>query len=120
MSQPENNLKKSHLQSKALEIHKLCAVHGIQLLAEWVPREENELADYLSKLSDTDGWQLNPKLFDWLDSMWGPHSIDCFESSTTKQMSRFCSRWCNPGCSGIDAFTVNWTGERVWLEHQCT
>ena len=106
---------KSHLQSEALEIHKLCAVHGIQLLAEWVPREENELADYLSKLSDTDDWQLNPKLFDWLDSMWGPHSIDCFASSRTKQMSRFCSRWWNPGCSGIDAFTVNWSGERVWL-----
>ena len=86
-------------------------MHDIQLLAEWLPREENKLADYPSKLSDTDDWQLNPKLFDWLDLMWGPHSIDCFASNRTNQMSRFCSRW----CSGIAAFTVNWSGERVWL-----
>ena len=58
----------------------------------------------------------NLKLYHLLDSVWSPHSIDhCFASSRTRQMSRFCSRWWNPGCSGIDAFAMIWSGERVWL-----
>ena len=102
-----------HLQEEALEIHKLCGVHGIQLVAEWVPRTQNELADYLSKVVDVDDWQLHPQLFEKLDSMWGPHTLDCFASMRTKQIDRFCSRWWNPGCVGIDVFTVDWSQERV-------
>ena len=29
--------------------------------------EENECADYVSRLVDSDDWQLEPTLFAWLD-----------------------------------------------------
>ena len=50
--------RKAHLQAEALAIHRICQQHAIQLSAEWIPREENELADYYSKVVDVDDWQL--------------------------------------------------------------
>ena len=64
---------------------------------------------------DTDDWQLNPQIFKLIDELWGPHTLDCFASARTKQLERFCSRWWNPGCLAIDAFSVDWTTELVWL-----
>jgi len=82
---------------------------------EWVPREENELADYYSKVVDVDDWQINPRLFQSLDEAWGPHTLDGFASLITKKVDRYCSRWWNPGCFGVDVFTVPWEGENLWL-----
>ena len=33
----------------------------------------------------------------------------------TKQLDRFCSRFLNPGCKAVDAFTVSWAGDYNWL-----
>ena len=85
----------------------------MRIRAEWVPREENELADYYSKVVDQDDWQLNPALFREMEGRWGPYSLDCFASFKTKQLSKYCSRWWNPECFAIDAFTVDWSIERV-------
>ena len=85
------------------------------LVPEWVPREENEQADYYSKLVDEDDWMLNPELFSEIDAIWGPHSVDCFASSATAQLPRFCSRWWNPGCIEVNAFAIDWEEENLWL-----
>jgi len=34
------------------------------------------LADFYSQIVDYDDWMLNPMVFTWLDSLWGPHTID--------------------------------------------
>ena len=39
------------------------------------PREQNELADYYSRIVDCDDWMLNPSIFSWLDTIWGPHTM---------------------------------------------
>jgi len=49
-----------HLQELAVAIFGCCRVYAIRLSVEWLPREENELADYLSKIEDEDDWQVNP------------------------------------------------------------
>ena len=46
--------RRSHLQEVAMEIHAICMKWSIKLEVEWVPRDENELADYYSKLVDRD------------------------------------------------------------------
>ena len=107
--------RKNHLQVEALNIFRFCLEFEIQLHAEWIPREENELADFYSKLQDCDDWQVDPHVFAWLDGLWGPHTLDCFASAKTKQLTRYCSRWWNPGCLAVDAFTVSWENEKVWL-----
>ena len=110
-----NGSRHAHLQEIALSIHRICQQYGIQLVAEWVPREENELADYYSKIVDADDWSVNPVVFEWLDEEWGPHTLDCFASVSTRKADRYCSRWWNPGCVAVDAFTFPWEGENVWL-----
>ena len=46
--------RKPVLQKEALAIFITCVNHHIRLEPEWISREENEFADYLSKLVDYD------------------------------------------------------------------
>ena len=53
-------------------------------------REENQLADYLSKVIDYDDWSINTHVFAWVDVIWGPHTGDRFAN---RQTERFNSRF---------------------------
>ena len=55
--------KKPHLQDGAMSIFETCFQHSIKLVINWVPRSENEVADYISKLRDFDDWKVNPIFF---------------------------------------------------------
>ena len=57
---------------------------------------------------------LNPAVFNWLDGLWGPHSIDRFANPINAQLERFNSRYCSPGSEAVDAFTCNWREENNW------
>ena len=61
----------------ASDIFSFCYNHGINLEIDWVPRSLNDKADYLSKIVDYDYWEIVPKIFQLLDSRWGPHTVDC-------------------------------------------
>ena len=74
----------------------------------------NILADYYSRLIDRDDWAINPTIFEFLDSMWGPHTVDRFDNSRNAQLARFNSRYWNPGTEAVDTFTVDWYGENNW------
>ena len=104
----------SELQTIVLEIFNLAFRYQIKLEPEWIPRGENELADYYSRLVDYDDWAINPAVFWVLDSLWGLHTIDRFANSRNAQLPRFNSRYWNPCTEAVDAFTVNWSGENNW------
>ena len=107
--------KQQHLQTMALEVFFLTIQNHIHLEPEWIPRELNTQADYLSRIIDYDDWQLNHRVFSDLDRLWGPHTVDRFASNDNTQIERFNSRcWC-PGTEAVDAFTVHWAGENNWL-----
>ena len=55
--------KKPHLQDGAMSIFETCFQHSIKLVMNWVPRSENEVAGYISKLRDFDDWKVNPIVF---------------------------------------------------------
>ena len=52
----------------------------IAIEIEWLPRSQNEKADYLSRIVDTDDWSLSYRLFGFVESRWGPHTVDRFSS----------------------------------------
>lgn len=54
---------KEDLQSVALDVYDLCTVNDITLIPEWVPREANERADYLSCNFDCDDWEIDHSVF---------------------------------------------------------
>ena len=92
-----------------------CLRHDIEVAVEWVPREENEEADEISKLLIPDDWMLNPRYFEWLDARWGPHTCDLFASSRNALCRRFFSlHWC-PGTAGVNAFAYDWSMENPWI-----
>ena len=104
-----------HLQEVAVKVLALMIQHQIRIEPEWIPREENRIADYLSRIIDTDDWTLNPEVFGRLNELWGPHTIDRFANTDNAQVERFNSRfWC-PGSEAVDAFTVDWHAENNWL-----
>ena len=80
---------KPHLKILALEIYKLAVKNNIILLSEWIPRGQNEQADYLSKITDFEDYMLNPEVFASLHKYWGPFSHDRFASYLTFQINKF-------------------------------
>ena len=96
------------LQSEALSIFAICVKNNIRIKPEWIPRAENEMADYLSRVVDYDDYMLNPAVFQWLDSLWGPHTVDRFADPKNAQVEWFNSKFWAPGTDAVDAFTCNW------------
>ncbi len=106
---------KKHLQDIALKIFHLCIESQIHLEMQWVPRSENERADYLSKIIDNDDWGIADYVFQHLSSIWGPYDVDLFASYNNNKVARFYSRFWNPGSRGVDAFTMSWAEGNNWI-----
>ena len=66
------------LQCEALTIFVVCVAECIRLEPEWIYRESNEKANYISQLVDHDDWKLNSIIFNELNAGWGPHTVDRF------------------------------------------
>ena len=110
-----NGSKKQVLHKGVLNIFNLCSDNKINLSPEWVPRDDNVIADLASKNIGRDEFILHPDIFTALDILWGAHTIDRFSSFRSRQMPRFNSRWANPCSKGVDAFCFGWDNENNWL-----
>ena len=113
-----NGSMKFECQRLALDIYETCFQGRVSLSLEWIPRGENEVADYLSRLSDildTDDWGITPEFFSVINSRFGPFTIDCFANALNKKVDRFYSLFYVPGTSGVDAFSFNWWEEMCLL-----
>ena len=107
--------RKKELHQEAVMTYKLCQANNIRLSVEWLSRDQNQIADELSRREDANDYMLDPSWFKALEDLWGPYTVDRFASGRTKQLPRYCSRYLNPGCEVVDAFTASWTGENNWL-----
>eukprot|EP00731_Ephydatia_muelleri_P033190 Em0026g10a len=104
----EVSSRQPHLQTELLRVVELCMRHNIRMEPGWIPREENQLADYFSRIVDLDDWQLDVGAFRFLNALWGPHTIDRFADHYNAQLVRFNSRFACPGAEAVDAFTIHW------------
>ena len=106
---------KADLNFLALEIHKTCLIKDIELNLFWVPREQNELADELSKVEDTEDWQVQVHIFQFLQKRYKTFTLDPFASNLSAKTEKFFSKyWCR-NSSGVDAFSYCWEDEILWL-----
>jgi len=103
------------LQVLALTIFNSCRKNKIDIYTVWIPRGQIVQADYLSRIIDIDDWQTTVEFYSYLDSMWGPHSVDRFANVDNRKTKRFNSLYWNPGAVGVDAFNSNWSSEVNWL-----
>ena len=51
------------LQQIAVDTFSFCMTNSVSFQAQWIPRGNNELADYLSRMVDPYDWMLHPDLF---------------------------------------------------------
>ena len=65
----------------------------------------------LSKAIDYDDWGVSDEFFTFINSIYGPHSVDRFANHENRKMKRFNSVVWNPECEQVDAFSVSWAGE---------
>lgn len=61
---------KNNLQDLAMNIFQICLEYKISIEIEWIPRELNEQADYLSRTVDFDDWGIVKTVFDDLSREW--------------------------------------------------
>ena len=100
------------LQKEALAVVSIATRNLIRIEPEWIPRTENQQADYLSSIQDRDD---RPEVFGYLDSLWGPHDVDRFANKFNVQINRFNSRFWLPGTNAVDTFTCDWGQEINWV-----
>ena len=97
------------LTSIARAIWTLAVENGISINCKHIAGKDNVIADRLSRLPDKHDWRLHPRIFMYLDSLWGPHTIDRFASYLNCQLPVYNSRFADPHSSGIDALAqTNW------------
>ena len=63
---------KEHLHALALDIFQTAKDNNIDMEVEWIPRTQNERADYLSKIVDYDDWTVKVAIFMLLPLFWPP------------------------------------------------
>ena len=97
-----------------MAIFELCFQHSIKLEMDWILRSLNSQAEFLSRIVDYDDWEVDPCIFQAIDSSWDPHSVDWFASSHNALLPCFHSRFWSPGCEAVNTFTVNWGNELNW------
>jgi ribonuclease HI len=110
------------LQEKIFELIQVATDLDCRVTAIHLPGVENGLADMLSRLEDSADWMVNEEIFEELNSLWGPVTIDRFSSFLNAQVPRYNSMLADPNCEAVDAFKQNWrynpldrTIEQNWM-----
>lgn len=114
----------THLTSRSpammAELRKLFFLldsNDIRLRPRYINTAANIWADRLSRERDMSDWQLNPRLFRYLDRRWGAHTVDRFAAEHNAQVARYNSRWLDAGSEAVDCLRLSdeaWRQERNW------
>ena len=72
---------KTELHSLARSIFSTCTERCISIAIQWIPRSENVLADYVSKMLDWEDWGVSDEFFfTSMNILWGLFTVDRFAS----------------------------------------
>lgn len=101
------------LSDLAANFWQYCLNRHISLTAEYLPGQDNQEADFQSRhFCDVSLWKLRAGVFADLQNMWGPFSVDLFNSRLDHQLPWFFSWRPDPLAESTDAFLQNWHPER--------
>ena len=89
---------------------------GVTLTSKHLAGVKNIQADRLSRIITLYDWQLSRRVFQHLDVLWGPHTIDRFAAEHNTMLPRFNSMYAEPNSEAIDALAQqNWKDEMNWV-----
>ena len=99
---------KEHLHILALNIFQTAKDNKIDIEVQWIPRTQNERADYLSKIVDCDDSTVKDYYFRAVtQSFWGSCSVDCFVSYKNRHVPRFYPKYFNPDSLGVNSLAFS-------------
>lgn len=84
----------------------------VELTVSHIRGIHNVRADQLSRVKSSHEWELHPKMFKFVDSIWGPHTIDRFATWINHKVEVYNSWGYDPRTSGVDAL-----GQADWGCH---
>ena len=91
-----------------------CLENENRLVAVHLPGTENVEADKESRRKRYPEWFLNRDVFQELNKIMGPFSIDLFASRTAHQLDKYVSWKPDPGAWKVDALSFDWTDENMY------
>ncbi len=106
---------KMELQTLSVEVANRCVDMDVELQVKWIPRNENVEADMLSREIDADDWGVSQTFYNFIDHIWGPHSVDRFADENNAKLNVFNSKYWCPNTSQVDAFSLSWGNDNNWL-----
>ena len=107
---------KPYLANLAVAIYHITSQNDINLNMIWVPRDQNEEADFWSRVRDFDDWGISPTWFHKICTYFNfVATIDRFADNNNKKLSRFNSRFYHQNSEAVDSFTQDWGREKNWV-----
>lgn len=105
---------KSSLQAEAVDIFSICMYPWQYTTWTWMDPQRSKWNSRLLQL-DSKPWclDLNLSIFNWLNAIWQPQTVDRFANVVNSQMKRFNLRFWSPGSKAVDAFTYTCAGEQL-------
>ncbi|GFR58118.1 reverse transcriptase [Elysia marginata] len=104
------------LSEVATKIWSLALRHNITIKAKHLAGHLNTVADGLSRIPGQYEWLMHRSLFQYLNAVWGPHSIDRFASMNTMLCPRYNSLYLDPFTCGVDALhQSDWATENNFV-----
>jgi len=102
--------KKEDLQELVVRIFNLTEQYNFGIHPIWIPRDQNERADFNSHLNEYNHYDfsLKSEIFHQLETLYGPHTIDRFSSDDSAQLPHYNTKFYSKNASGLDAFMFNW------------
>jgi hypothetical protein len=91
--------------------------HDISLRSQYIRSKDNWVADFYSRIAAPREYTLLRSIFDAVESMWGPFSIDAFASDASAMLPRFWSERGDGAALAVDAFAQDWAAEQLVWAH---
>ena len=105
------------MMSELRKLWYLLDSNDITIRARYIRSAANIWADRLSRELDKADWSINPRVFRYLDRLWGPHTVDRFASMENALLRRYNARWRDPHAEAVDCLRLSddaWRAELNW------
>ena len=108
--------KKPYLANIAIAIYHIVTKLQINLNVIWIPRDQNQEADFWSRVRDFDDWEVTKVWFNKICKYFDfKPTIDQFANFKNRKLNKFNSKFYHNRANAIDSFTQIWAEERNWV-----
>ena len=102
------------MMSELRKLWYLLDSNDITIRARYIRSAANIWADRLSRELDKADWSINPRVFRYLDRLWGPHTVDRFASMENALLRRYNARWRDPHAEAVGPYDATGSDTNVW------